>query len=243
MDGKLNNRISLITGAGKGIGRATALLFAKEGSSVYAVARTSTDLDSLVNDASGSEGRITPVPGDITDRGFVAKLFEKVERECGRLDILVNSAGFVAGGSIFKMDEDQFLECLKVNVWATFLCTKHAAIVMKKNGSGKIINLGSVRSHWTESGSAGAYNASKYAVKGFTESVARELHGSGTGISVGMVCPGVTDTPMTNPSGGPAPVHFMKAEVVADAILFAAANPENVNAYDITLFSTAQKPW
>jgi NAD(P)-dependent dehydrogenase (short-subunit alcohol dehydrogenase family) len=140
------------------------------------------------------------------------------------------------------MDPEKFLECLKVNIWAMFLCTQQAVRIMKKKNFGKIINLGSVRSHWTESGSAGAYNASKYGVKGFTESVARELHGSGLNISVGMICPGVTDTPMTNPNGNPVS-NYMEAKVVAKAILFAASNPENINAYNIILFSTAQKPW
>ncbi|HNS32258.1 MAG TPA: SDR family oxidoreductase [bacterium] len=242
MEGKLKDRIAVITGAGKGIGRATALLFVKEGAVVFAVARTKSDIESLAHATRGFAGKIIPSAGDVTDRDFVEKLFAGTEKEFGRLDILVNSAGFVAGGSIFNMDPDKFLECLKVNIWSTFLCTQQAARIMKKNNCGKIINLGSVRSHWTESGSAGAYNASKYGVKGFTESVARELHGSGLNISVGMVCPGVTDTPMTNPGGDPVP-KYMKAEVVAKAILFAAANPENVNAYDITLFSTDQKPW
>jgi len=242
MEGKLNGSIAVVTGAGKGIGRAVTSLFLKEGATVFGAARTESDLLSLADETAGFNGKLVPVAGDITDRDFVERFFAKVENDAGRLDILINNAGFAASGSIFNMDPEKFLYGLKVNIWSVFLCTQLGIRIMKKNNYGKIINLGSVRSHWTEGGSAGAYNASKYGLKGFTESVAREIHGSGLDISIGMVCPGVTDTPLTNPSGEPRP-NYVKAVTIAKAVLFAVTNPGNVNVFDITLFSTAQKPW
>ena len=135
-----------------------------------------------------------------------------------------------------------FRTCLDLNVWAVFLCTQQAVRIMKGCGGGKVVNVGSVRSHWTESGSGGAYNASKYGLRGFTESVARELHGQEPGIAVSLVCPGVVDTTLTNPKREPRP-GWLKPEQVADAILYAATAPAGVNVYDVTLFSTQQRPW
>jgi len=239
---KLKNKIAVITGAGKGIGKATSELFVKEGAIVIGISRTESDLKKIKRKTKNFKGKFIPFIADITDEENVEKIFDYVERNFKKLDILINSAGVAPGGSIFDMEPEKFLYCLKLNIWSVFLCTQKAIRIMKKNKSGKIINVGSVRSHWTESGSAGAYNASKYGLKGFTESVARELHGSRLNISIGMVCPGVVNTPLTNPDRKPK-LEWLKPETVAEAILFAVTSPENVNVYDIVIFPTFQKPW
>jgi NAD(P)-dependent dehydrogenase (short-subunit alcohol dehydrogenase family) len=237
----LDGKVAVVTGAGRGIGRAVAELFAARGGIVYAVARTTCDLESLALSASGP-GRVISAPGDVTDPSFVRHLFRTVDAACGRIDILVNNAGCAPFASIFEMDPQDFRACLELNVWAAFLCTQQALRIMRRCGRGKVINIGSVRSHWTEAGDAGAYNASKYGLRAFTESVAREIHGQGMGIAIGLVCPGVVDTGLTNPAGEPRPDWLTPAEVAA-AVLHAATAPDGVNIFDTVLFPTSQKPW
>ncbi len=242
MGAVLAGKMAVVTGAGRGIGRAVAKRFAGEGADVFAVARTESDLLSLKEEAGNCEGSIIIVQGDITERSFVEDVFRQAKESRGKLDILINNAGIYPFGSIFDMEPEIFLSCLKLNIWAAFLCTQEALKLMKENNSGKIINIGSVRSHWTESGDAGAYNASKYGLRGFTESVAREIHSSGLDISIGMVCPGAVAASGEG-AGGKSETRALNPSTVAEAILYAVASPGNINVFDITLFSTSQKPW
>ena len=130
-----------------------------------------------------------------------------------------------------------------INVVAAFACTQAAVRFMKRLAvPGKIINIGSVRSHWTEAGDGGAFNASKFALRAITESIARQLHGDGSDISVGLVCPGVVDTPLTNPDGEDKP-DWLKPSDVAAAVLHTISAPAKVNYFDTTLFPTSQRPW
>ena len=238
----LSDAVAVVTGAGRGIGRAVAALFAANGATVYAVARTDSDLQSCACETADECGTIIPVPGDVTDPSFVNALFRRVDDEAGKLDILVTSAGIAPFASVFDMDPAAFRACLDVNVWAVFMCMQQALGMMRRAGRGKIVNIGSVRSHWSERGDAGAYNASKQGLRALTESVARELHGSGLNIAVGLICPGAVDTPLTNPKGEPRP-DWLRAEEVAEAVLHAASAPCRVNVFDTVLFSTSQSPW
>jgi len=188
---RLHEKIALVTGAGKGIGRATVELFAEEGATVVAVARTGGDLEAVGEKCQTLRMTYVAHAGDVTDETFVARIFADTRERFGRLDILVNNAGIAPIKSIDTMSVGDYRRCLDVNITGVFLCMQQAVRLMKDTThAGKIINIGSVRSHWTENGDAGAYNASKFGLKGMTESVARELHGTGCNIAVGMVCPG-----------------------------------------------------
>ena len=239
----LDGKIALVTGAGRGIGRATAELFGQQGATVVLVARTAAEIDAVAAAIGAAGGTAVAIAGDITDDAFVAQLFTTVRQEFGRLDILVNNAGIAPGGSVEDMPVADLRRCLELNIVAVFALTQQAVRLMKETGSGgKIINIGSVRSHWTEGGSGGAYNASKYGLRGLTESIARQLHGTQPPIAVGLVCPGVVDTTLTNPKQEPRPDWLLPATVAA-AVLHAATAPDNINVFDTTLFPTAQKPW
>lgn len=240
---RLANRIAVVTGASQGIGRAVTQLFVEEGATVIAIARGADALQNLASDIAAAPGRVIPTAGDITDPDFVAKLFADLREIHGRIDILVNNAGNAPFGSITTMDPAKFRSCLELNIWAVFLCTQQAVrLMLEMKTAGKIVNIGSVRSHWTESGDSGAYNASKYGVRGFTESVARELHGGGSKIAVSLVCPGVVNTPLTNPGGEPRPT-WLEPATVAQAVLHNVTAPPGVNIYDTVLIPTEQKPW
>jgi NAD(P)-dependent dehydrogenase (short-subunit alcohol dehydrogenase family) len=240
---RLTGKTALVTGAGRGIGRAVAVLLAREGARVFLTARTVADLDETASAIRQAGGQALPVAGDICDDSFVETLFAAVRENGGRLDILVNNAGMAPFGPVQDLPVERMRACLELNVTAMYACMQQAIRLMEQTGGqGKIVNIGSVRSHWSESGDAGVYNASKFGVKGLTETVARQLHGSGSSIAVSMVCPGVVDTSLTNPKGEPRP-DWLKPETVGQAVLFAVTAPPDVNVYDITLFGMAQKPW
>ena len=238
----LNEKIALVTGAGRGIGRAVAELLAQHGATVVLTARTPAEINQVAESITAAGGLAHAIPGDITDEAFVAQLFAQIRERYGRVDIVINNAGLAPFGPIEELPVQDFRRGLELNVTAVFMCMQQAIRLMKETGGGKIINIGSVRSHWTEAGDSGAYNASKYGLRGLTESVARQMHGSGLNIAVGMVNPGVVDTTLTNPNGEPRP-GWLKAETVAEAVLHAVMAPPNVNIFDITLFPIEQKPW
>ena len=240
---ELNGKIALVTGAGRGIGRAVAELLAQQGATVVLNARTVEQLEQTAATITESGGQTLIIAGDLTDEAFVAQMFAIVNERFGRLDILVNNAGSAPFGPVEELAVQKLRDCLELNVVAVFACMQQAIRLMKAgNSEGKIINIGSVRSHWTESGDSGAYNASKFALRALTESVARQLHGTGSNIAVGMVCPGVVDTSLTNPAGEPRP-DWLHPHTVAQAVLHALTAPANINVFDTVLFSTSQKPW
>ena len=239
----LEGKIALITGAGRGIGKATAKLLAKNGVEVVLTARTTSEIKEVSEGIIENNGKALPVSGDITNGNFVANLFSQIRDQYGRLDILINNAGKAPFGTVEEMSVDLFRSCLELNVVAVFHCTQEAVKLMKNNNDeGKIINIGSVRSHWSEAGGGGAYNASKFALKGLTETVARQLHGTGSKICVGLICPGGVDTSLVNSSGEPNP-RLLRPSRVAEAVLHAVTSPPDVNIYDITLFNMSQAPW
>ncbi|MFH1730961.1 MAG: SDR family oxidoreductase [Planctomycetota bacterium] len=240
---ELEGKVALVTGAGKGIGRSVAERFAREGATVVGAARTEADLDRLAADLEKAPGTFVSVPGDVTDEGFVESLFGEVRSRFGRLDILVNNAGIAPGGPVETLAVNDVRRCLELNITAAFHCMQQAVRLMKETGdTGKIINIGSVRSHWTEGGGGGGYNASKYGIRGMTESVARQLHGSGSRIAVSLVCPGVVDTPLHSAHSGDKS-GWLQPEDIARSVLHVATAPPEVNVFEVIVIPMAQKPW
>lgn len=191
----LKNKIALITGAGRGIGRAIAIALAKEGAEV-------------VINYNGSEERAKEVKQTIEENGGKASIYKcnvsdfvaceamikDIVKEYGHLDILVNNAGITKDGLIIKMKEEDFDSVLNVNLKGTFNTIRHSARQMLKQRSGKIINISSVSGILGNVGQAN-YAASKAGVIGLTKTMAREL--GSRGITVNAIAPGFVDTEMT----------------------------------------------
>lgn len=184
------DKVVLITGAGAGIGRTTAIMFAERGAKVVVVDRSQKGLDTVDTiKKAGSEAIF--VQGDISYASDAENMVREAVKTFGRLDILVNNAGIVLGGRIDDTTEEDFDKTMSVNVKGTFLVSKYAVLEMKKTGGGVIVNVGSI------AGLKGitnrcAYSASKGAVISLTRAMAIDLIKDN--IRVNCVCPGTTYT-------------------------------------------------
>jgi len=190
----LKDKVAVVTGASRGIGRATALELARRGADVVAVARNVELLGTLADEIRKSGGRCDPQAADVTDSARIIELVEAVVASHGRLDILVNNAGITRDGLFLRMEEADWDAVINGNLRSTFLFTKAAAVHMMRNRWGRIINLGSVVGIHGNKGQAN-YAASKAGLIGFTKSVAAEL--AGRNITANVVAPGFVITDMT----------------------------------------------
>jgi 3-oxoacyl-[acyl-carrier protein] reductase len=192
----LNGKVAVITGAGRGIGRAIALQFAEYGSKVVINYRNSiAQVEELLTTIKNAGGEAIAIQADISREEEAKKLVEEAVKHFGRLDVLVNNAGVTKDNLLMRMSEADFSSVIDINLKGTFFCTKHAATVMLKQRSGKIINISSVVGLTGNVGQVN-YAASKAGVIGMTKTVAREL--ASRGITVNAVAPGFIETDMTN---------------------------------------------
>ena len=191
---QLENQIAVVTGAGRGIGRAIALKFAAEGSHIVCVSRTAENSEKVAAEVRALGRQAWAYAVDVADAASVNAAATKILSDCGRVDILVNNAGVTRDGLLMRMSEADWDTVLDTNLKGAFLVTKAFNRTMLKQRAGRIINIASVIGLIGNAGQCN-YAASKAGLIGFTQSTAREF--AARGVTVNAIAPGFTETDMT----------------------------------------------
>jgi len=189
------DRVALVTGSARGIGRAIALRLARDGFKVVVNDIDVTgEAEAVVKEIQAASGEALALAADVSRPDQVKALVDRTVASFGRLDVLVNNAGIARDNLLLRISDDEWSQTLAINLTGTFLCTRAAIRVMMKQRYGRIINMSSVVGLYGNAGQA-HYAASKAGIIGFTRSVAKEY--GGRGITVNAVAPGYIETPMT----------------------------------------------
>lgn len=241
------NRVAIVTGAGSGVGRASALALLEQGYCVGIAGRRSDALDRTRTLAGSAANRCLTVPTDVSEDESVRSLFDAVVAEFGRLDVLFNNAGLGAPGvPLEELSVEQWQAVVNVNLTGAFLCTQAAFRVMKVQdpSGGRIINNGSISAQTPRPNSA-PYTATKHAITGLTKSTA--LDGRPFGIACGQIDIGNAATEMTarmsdgvpQADGSKRVEPTMNVQHVADAVVYMASLPLDANVLTMTVMATS----
>jgi NAD(P)-dependent dehydrogenase (short-subunit alcohol dehydrogenase family) len=241
-----HDKIALVTGAGSGVGKATALALMKAGYTVVLAGRRKDALEATAAQGKAEGGKSLVVPTDVTVHNSIKALFAKTKEAFGRLDLLFNNAGM--GAPPLPMEElsyEQWKAVVDTNLTAPFLCTQEAIKIMKAQSprGGRIINNGSISAH-TPRPNSSPYTATKHAITGLTKSTA--LDGRAHDIACGQIDIGNAATEMTERmrTGVPQPDGSMKVEPVmgadnvASAVVYMASLPLDANVLTLTVMAT-----
>ena len=230
---KLAGQVAIVTGAGRGIGRAVAVALAGDGAAVVLAARSARGLEAVAGEIVAAGGRALPVATDVRQEPAVAAMVTRALAEYGRIDVLVTAAGTAAFGRIADAKMAEWDEMLAVNLRGAVLCCRAVLPAMMSQRRGTIINIGSVVTSRVLTGSA-AYTASKYGLLGFSRVLADEMRSHG--VRVGMLSAGATDTPLWDAvPGAPDRALMLKPEQVAEAALLMAGLAPNATLEELTI--------
>jgi short-subunit dehydrogenase len=225
------DKVFLITGASSGMGRLTALRCAERGGRVVLASRNDSALNELANEIRANGGEAMPVPVDVSQRDAVDALVEQTVTRYGRIDVLINVAGVSVYGRVSEIPVEELEQVIATNLLGTIYTTKAVLPVMMKQGSGHILNFGSVLARRAIPLQS-AYCASKFGVKGFTDALRMEMMEHAPGIHVTLVLPASINTPFFEHARSrmgvrPMPVPpVYQPEVVVDGVLRAIERPE-----------------
>lgn len=224
----LAGKVALVTGAGRGIGRAIAIALAKTGCTVIATARTVTELTAVEQEILALSGKVQVVQADLTRDDDLHSLIQS----CGAVDFLINNAGWGQRASVIRSRVDDWDRTFRLNLRAPMILAKELLPAMIKLGAGAVINIGSVSGKSGEANGA-AYSASKFGLIGFTQSLYEEVREQG--IKVAVILPGFVDTPMIPPVKHLDRQKMIQADDVAQAVLYILHAPATACPVEITI--------
>jgi 3-oxoacyl-[acyl-carrier protein] reductase len=230
---QLENQIAVVTGAGRGIGRAIALKLAAHGADIAAVDLKTDFVQETVEEVRKLGRKAWAVAANVSEAASVEAAVEQILKEAGRVDILVNNAGITKDGLLMRMSEADWDAVLDINLKGTFLFTKAFSRAFVKQRSGRIVNIASVIGLIGNAGQCN-YAASKAGVIGFTKSVAREL--ASRGVTANAIAPGFIETKMTEALGPEA-----RAGLLKQIPLASLGQPEDVAAAALFFASPAAR--
>ncbi len=235
--GELEGKVAIVTGAGRGIGRATALRFANEGATVICCSRTAAQITETARLVEQAGGKAVAVVADVGKEADVARLFAALDQFGGRLDVLVNNAATLVSKPVLELSVAEWDAVLAVNLRGAFICSQWAMRIMAAHNGGAIVNLGSLSgvANVEKFPGLAAYNVSKYGILGLTEIMAVE--GKPYGIRVNAVSPGAVDTQMLREAAPHLHTSTTPADI-ADTILYLASDrARHLNGANIIVFS------
>jgi 3-oxoacyl-[acyl-carrier protein] reductase len=229
---RFRDRVAMVTGAARGIGRCIVLSLAGEGATVVAVDVDGTALEGLRAEIAGRGGQVLPEACDIADFSAVSRMVSSTVERFGRIDLLVNNAGVIHRGNIDTVTEAQWDQVIAVNLKGTFNCCKAVMESMKRQGAGSIVNVSSIAGKLGDITSAPGYGSSKAGVDALMKTLARQL--APWGIRVNAVAPHAIETEMSAQWS-----EEKRREVIAGIPLGRLGRPEDVAAAVLFLASDA----
>jgi NAD(P)-dependent dehydrogenase (short-subunit alcohol dehydrogenase family) len=236
--GQLDGKMAIVTGAGTGIGKGIARAFAREGADLTIASRNRENLETSAEELRSLGAQVLVVQADLTDERQILELFRQAMDRFGRVDLLVNNSGIFKGGPIDEIALEDWQDVVDINLTAVFLCSREAMKIMKRQGGGRIINIGSISAQMPRMGSA-PYTATKFGLVGLTKSTA--LEGREYGVSAGCLHPGNVSVEWRAESS--ADMHqepMMTPDELATAALAMAAMPPHVNVWESIVLPVGQ---
>jgi 3-oxoacyl-[acyl-carrier protein] reductase len=230
--GTLEGKVGLVTGAGRGIGRAIALRLARAGCRVVLAARTAAQLDHVQKEIQNGGREAIAIPADLTVDAEIDRLVEESQKAWGTVDILINNAGWGKRAPVVKASVEDWEQTFRLNLRAPMVLAKLLLPNMIAKGAGAIINIGSVAGKTGEANGA-AYSASKFGLIGFTQSLYEEVREAG--IKVTVILPGFVDTPLIPANRQLDRSKMIQADDIAETAYFVLTSPATCCPVEITV--------